>query len=90
MDRGAWWATTCKVAKSWTPLKRLGTQAQSSASPARCQGVPLLEFVYNFLGIHSLVCFGCAGSLLLCAGFSLVVVCGFLIVLASPAAEHRL
>ena len=23
MDRGAWWATVCGVAKSWTGLKRL-------------------------------------------------------------------
>ena len=35
MDRGAWWATTCKFAKSWTPLKWLSTHAQSSTSPAR-------------------------------------------------------
>ena len=25
MNRGAWWATVHKVAKSWTRLKRLGT-----------------------------------------------------------------
>ena len=23
MDRGAWWATVCRVAKSWTELKQL-------------------------------------------------------------------
>ena len=26
MDRGAWWATVHKVAKSWTRLKQLSTQ----------------------------------------------------------------
>ena len=29
MDRGAWWATVHRVAKSWIQLKRLSTQAQS-------------------------------------------------------------
>ena len=28
MDRGAWWATVHGVAKSWTRLKCLSTQAQ--------------------------------------------------------------
>ena len=23
MDRGAWWATVCRVAKSWTEMKQL-------------------------------------------------------------------
>ena len=27
MDRGAWWAPVHGVAKSWTPLKQLSTQA---------------------------------------------------------------
>jgi len=27
MDRGAWWATVHRVAKSWTQLKRLSTHA---------------------------------------------------------------
>ena len=27
MDRGAWWSTVCRVAKSWTWLKQLNTQA---------------------------------------------------------------
>ena len=29
MDRGAWWATVHKVAKSWTQLKRLNTAHNS-------------------------------------------------------------
>ena len=28
MDRGAWWATVHRVAKSWTGVKRLSTHAQ--------------------------------------------------------------
>ena len=28
MDRGAWWATVRRVAKSWTQLKRLSTHAK--------------------------------------------------------------
>ena len=31
MDRGAWWATVHRVAKSQTQLKRLNTQAYSNA-----------------------------------------------------------
>ena len=31
MDRGAWWATVNRVAKSQTQLKRLNTQAYSNA-----------------------------------------------------------
>ena len=27
MDRGAWWATVCRAAKSWTRLKQLSTHA---------------------------------------------------------------
>ena len=27
MDRGAWWATVYRIAKSWTRLKRLSEQA---------------------------------------------------------------
>ena len=27
MDRGAWWAAVCRVAKSWTQLKWLSTHA---------------------------------------------------------------
>ena len=32
MDRGAWRATVPGVAKSWTQLKRLNTQAQQNHS----------------------------------------------------------
>ena len=28
MDRGAWWATVCRVAKSWTQLKQFGTHSK--------------------------------------------------------------
>ena len=36
MDRGAWWATVYRVAKSWAPLKRLGTYAvRMECSPLR-------------------------------------------------------
>ena len=31
-EKGAWWATVHKVTKSWTQLKRLSTQATTSAS----------------------------------------------------------
>ena len=30
MDRGAWWATVCRIAKTWTLLKWLSTHAHSS------------------------------------------------------------
>ena len=29
MNRGAWWATVHSVAKSWTQLKQLSTQAHA-------------------------------------------------------------
>ena len=29
IDRGAWWATVHRVAKSWTRLKQLGTAQES-------------------------------------------------------------
>ena len=32
MDRGPWWATVHRLAKSQTPLKRLSTQATLSGS----------------------------------------------------------
>ena len=62
MDRGAWWATTCKFAKGWTPLKRLSTQAQSSTSPARCPFIGIFVsvfrdlFIYLFLAVLDLCC----------------------------------
>ena len=31
MNRGAWWAIVCRVAKSWTRLKRLGTYTQEDS-----------------------------------------------------------
>ena len=31
MDRGAWWATVHRVAKSWTQLKRLSTRNMLTA-----------------------------------------------------------
>ena len=36
MDRGAWRATVYRVAKSWAPLKQLGTRAvRTERSPLR-------------------------------------------------------
>ena len=47
MDRGAWWATVLRVAKSWIQLKRLNTLAQSWEN--------LMEAVYflTYSCIHS-------------------------------------
>ena len=30
MDRGAWWAMVCRVAKNWTRLKQLSTHSMES------------------------------------------------------------
>ena len=34
-DRGAWWATVCGVAQSWTRLKRLSSSAAAAAAASR-------------------------------------------------------
>ena len=46
MDRGAWWATVHGVAKSWTRLKRLSTQAYVCVRVRVC----------SMFNIHMYVC----------------------------------
>ena len=43
MDRGAWWATVHRVAKSQTQLKRLSTRNMITALPTHTQGFCLNE-----------------------------------------------
>ena len=43
MDRGAWWATVHKVAKSQTQLKQLSTHASHSISSHDCIIIYLLD-----------------------------------------------
>ena len=46
MDRGAWWATVQRVAKSWTRLKRFSTHASMyTCTPGEgCKGECILLF----------------------------------------------
>ena len=39
MDRGAWWATVCRVAKSWTQQKWLSSHAQQPNSLSKIRKV---------------------------------------------------
>ena len=43
MDRGAWWATVDRIAKSWTQLKRLGTQSKVEVKVTGIESPKALE-----------------------------------------------
>ena len=85
MDRGAWWATVHGIAKSQTCTHR------HVIIPRKLENI-LLTVILRFGGG------GCAGSLLLCRLFSVVmsmdyspvVVCRPLLVVHSLVVEHGL
>ena len=56
MDRGAWWAAVRGVAKSWTRLKRLSTQACVCVCVCACVCVCVRVCVCGVFNIHMCVC----------------------------------
>ena len=52
MDRGAWWATVHRVAKSWTQLKRVSTHAETFMQTKYLVDTSLLHLKYFEVSEH--------------------------------------